>query len=152
MHERGRSRRQLALLQTVDSTKPRDAADRVLSPPATWQKVLRRSASFEAEMESFMHSCYGLAADARPAERGARAQTSELPIVALTPGVVARVTAPMVCRSGYSRSVRPTGALWRKLMDQTYDRYGLARGHRSEIDAAGHRQAAFVVDHLLYVL
>jgi len=79
----------------------------------------------------------------------AAADPRDLPDTKLTPGAVATESVPLVCRAGYARSVRPKGALWRKLKDEAYDRYGLPRGHRSEIDAAGHRHAAFAIDHLI---
>lgn len=78
----------------------------------------------------------------------AGADPGDMPNARLTPGVVASENVPVVCRSGYSRSVRPAGALWRRLKDEAYNRYGLPRGQRSEIDAAGHRHAAFTIDHL----
>jgi hypothetical protein len=82
----------------------------------------------------------------------AAADPRDLPDMKLTPGAVATENVPLVCRAGYARSVRPKGTRWRKFKDEAYDRYGLARGHRREIDAAGQWQATFAVDHLLYVL
>ena len=67
----------------------------------------------------------------------------------LTPGVVVTRDAAAVCRPGYATSVRPEGALWRRLKDESYDRYGLPRGHRSSIDEHGVRHAAYEVDHLV---
>ncbi len=82
----------------------------------------------------------------------AAADPGDMPNVKLTPGTVATENVPVVCRSGYARSVRPDSAVWRKLKDAAYNRYGLPRGHRSEIDGAGHRHAAFAIDHLICVL
>ncbi len=77
------------------------------------------------------------------------ADPGDLPDAKLTGGAVGTHNVPIVCRRGYSRSVRPRAAVWRKLKDEAYERYGLARGHRSFVDAAGHRHAAFTVDHLV---
>jgi hypothetical protein len=79
----------------------------------------------------------------------AAAEPRDRPDAKLTPGAIATENVPLVCRAGYARAVRPKGALWRKLKDEAYGRYGLPRGHRSEIDAAGHRHAAFAIDHLI---
>lgn len=82
----------------------------------------------------------------------AGADPGDMPNVKLTPGAVATENLPVVCRSGYARSVRPNSAVWRKLKDAAYHRYGLPRGHRSEIHGTGHRHAAFAIDHVLYAL
>ncbi len=55
----------------------------------------------------------------------------------------------MVCTPGYSKKVRPVGAQWRKLREEAYARYGIARGHRSYVDENGLRHAAYEVDHLV---
>jgi hypothetical protein len=78
----------------------------------------------------------------------ASAAATDMPNSKLTPGAIATENAQTVCRAGYSRSIRPKNALWRKLKDAAYNRYGLARGQRSEIDAAGRRHAAYTIDHL----
>jgi hypothetical protein len=72
-----------------------------------------------------------------------------LPNKALTPGVATSVDATTVCSPGYSKKVRPVGARWRKLKDEAYGRYGIARGHRSYVDEHGVRHAAYEVDHLV---
>jgi hypothetical protein len=76
-------------------------------------------------------------------------ESNDMPNEALTPGAVATTDVGIVCRPGYATSVRPTGALWRHLKDEAYDRYGLSQGHRSMIDAHGVRQPAYEVDHLV---
>ena len=79
----------------------------------------------------------------------ARADPHDEPIVALTPGAIVSEDLTRVCRAGYAGSVRPRGHFWRRLRDEAYDRYGLQRGHRSTIDAAGQRHPAYEIDHLV---
>jgi hypothetical protein len=58
----------------------------------------------------------------------------------LTPGAtVPRITAAQVCTPGYASSVRPRGHEWYELKNETYARYGIARGHHY----------GFVGDHLV---
>jgi hypothetical protein len=75
--------------------------------------------------------------------------SNDMPNEALTPGAVATTDASTVCRPGYATSVRPTGALWKHLKDEAYDRYGLLGGHRSVIDEQGIRRPAYEMDHLI---
>ncbi|GAC1541000.1 MAG: hypothetical protein NVS2B17_17860 [Candidatus Velthaea sp.] len=77
------------------------------------------------------------------------AAASAVPASRLTPGIVTGADAEAVCRRGYSASVRPRGIMWRRLKEEVYARYGLARGHRSTIDGAGRRHPAYVIDHLV---
>ena len=42
----------------------------------------------------------------------ASADPGDMPNVKLTPGAVATENVPVVCRSGYARSVRPKSAVW----------------------------------------
>jgi hypothetical protein len=73
----------------------------------------------------------------------------ELPNADLTPGAIASSDVSTICRPGYATHVRPKGSEWNRLKDEAYDRYGLARGHRSSIDDRGVRHAAYEVDHLI---
>ena len=75
--------------------------------------------------------------------------SSEFPNARLTPGAIASSDTDTICRSGYATSVRPTGLLWRRLKDEAYARYGLARGQRSSISANGIRVPSYEVDHLV---
>jgi hypothetical protein len=72
-----------------------------------------------------------------------------LPDPHLTPGKALAVHAATICRPGYARHVRPRGALWRRLKDEAYTRYGLARGHRSMRDSGGRLRPSYEVDHLI---
>jgi hypothetical protein len=72
-----------------------------------------------------------------------------LPDRALTPGVVASSDAKEVCAAGYASRVRPRGALWRRLKDGAYSRYGIERGKRSILGSNGMRYPAYEVDHLI---
>lgn len=73
----------------------------------------------------------------------------ELPDRSLTPGAVATRDVGLICRHGYAGNVRPRGSLWRRLKDQAYARYKIARGHRSSVDDRGVRHPAFEIDHLI---
>jgi hypothetical protein len=50
-----------------------------------------------------------------------------LPNAALTPGAVVRAGVTTICRTGYSRSVRPTGETWYQLKRAAFLRYGYPR-------------------------
>ena len=73
----------------------------------------------------------------------------DLPDRHLTPGVVATRDTATVCQAGYARAIRPKGTQWRRLKDEVYNAYGLPRGHRSTVDAAGRRHPAYEIDHLV---
>jgi hypothetical protein len=77
------------------------------------------------------------------------ASPNDMPDSTLTPGLAVTTDATIVCRPGYATSIRPTGALWRRLKEEAYDRYRLPRGHRSNVDEHGIRHAAYEVDHLV---
>jgi hypothetical protein len=72
-----------------------------------------------------------------------------LPNPQLTPGAVVTSDVRTICARGYATRVRPKGALWRHLKDEAYNRYHLARGHRSSISLNGVRRPAYEVDHLI---
>ena len=72
-----------------------------------------------------------------------------LPNTSLTPGAISVTDAAAICVPGYARAVRPRGALWRRLKNAAYNEYGLPRGKRSYVDAAGKRHPAYEVDHLI---
>jgi len=81
--------------------------------------------------------------------RRPHAEVAELPDQHLTPGKILAVRTSTICRPGYASRVRPRGALWRRLKDEAYTRYGLARGHRRVRDLGGHLRPAYEVDHLI---
>lgn len=72
-----------------------------------------------------------------------------LPDASLTPGLAATTDVHAICTRGYATHVRPKGALWRRLKDDAYNRYHLARGHRSSVSPNGVRRPAYEVDHLI---
>jgi hypothetical protein len=72
-----------------------------------------------------------------------------LPNAQLTPGAVVTSDIRTICARGYATRIRPKGALWRRLKDEAYNRYHLARGHRSSISPDGVRRPAYEVDHLI---
>jgi hypothetical protein len=76
-------------------------------------------------------------------------RSGDFPDASLTPGAVVTGDIAVICRQGYATSVRPEGALWRRLKEEAYDRYGLPRGHRSRTDGYGIRHPAYEVDHLI---
>lgn len=76
-------------------------------------------------------------------------RSGEFPDTSLTPGAAVTSDIAVICRQGYATSVRPEGALWRRLKEAAYDRYGLPRGHRSRTDGYGDRHPAYEVDHLV---
>jgi hypothetical protein len=91
----------------------------------------------------------GLAIVAFFALSGVAVADSGLPNPSLTPGAVASTEIAKVCATGYARRVRPVGNVWSRLRNQAYDEYGLKRGERSFIDAAGRRHPAYQIDHLI---
>ena len=105
----------------------------------TWRRRLTLGAVFFV-------SCWALSICAVP---GATSGANDVPNRRLTPGSVATRETATVCQAGYAHSVRPRGNVWRRLKDEVYDKYGLPRGHRSRIDAEGHRHAAYEIDHLV---
>ena len=77
------------------------------------------------------------------------ATNDALPNALLTPGAISVIDAGAICVPGYARAVRPRGALWRRLKNAAYNEYGLPRGKRSYVDAAGKGHPAYEVDHLI---
>lgn len=73
----------------------------------------------------------------------------DMPNLTLTPGAAVTTDTAVICRPGYATSIRPTGALWRHLRDEAYDRYGLSRGRRGIVGASRFRHPAYEVDHLV---
>jgi len=67
----------------------------------------------------------------------------------LTPGAAVSADAEAICKPGYASTIRPRGALWRRLKDEAYRRYHIKRGNRSILAANGVRYPAYVIDHLI---
>ena len=72
-----------------------------------------------------------------------------LPDAQLTPGAIATSDVRTICARGYATRVRPKGVLWRRLKDEAYNRYHIARGHRSSVGSDGVRHPAYEIDHLI---
>ena len=76
-------------------------------------------------------------------------RSGDFPDSSLTPGAVVTNDVAVICRQGYATSVRPEGALWKRLKEEAYERYRLPRGHRSRTDGNGVPHPAYEVDHLV---
>jgi len=73
----------------------------------------------------------------------------DLPNSNLTPGLGATEDENLVCQRGYAERVRPRGALWRRLKEEAFARYGIAYQDRDAIGANGVREPEYQVDHLI---
>jgi len=73
----------------------------------------------------------------------------DLPNSNLTPGLASTEDENLVCQRGYAERVRPRGALWRRLKEEVFARYGIAYQDRDAIGANGVREPEYQVDHLI---
>jgi hypothetical protein len=72
-----------------------------------------------------------------------------LPNHTLTPGAISTADVATVCTPGYATHVRPGRTLWRRLKDEGYARYGIARRYQSIVATNGARYPAYQIDHLI---